>query len=94
MHHPSATVVASSRQFLRTGFLFFLLKLMAHSPDAYRRLGRLVANAKGRPSRDVANEYGEAFMHALDVPATRGRHVCFAICLSIELSGPEGSGAD
>jgi len=51
------------------------LQLMVHSPDAYRRLGRLVANAKGRPSRDLAKEYGEAFMGALAVPASRGRHV-------------------
>jgi uncharacterized protein YbgA (DUF1722 family) len=51
------------------------LALLAHSPDAYRKLGKVVAAAKGRPIRQVADEYGAGFMAALKKPATRGRHV-------------------
>lgn len=51
------------------------LTLLAHSPDGYRRLGPLVAGAKGRPMADVAEAYGALFMRALAAPATRGRHV-------------------
>jgi uncharacterized protein YbgA (DUF1722 family)/uncharacterized protein YbbK (DUF523 family) len=51
------------------------LLLLAHAPAAYARLGRLVASANGRVSRALLDEYGTAFMHALAVPATRGRHV-------------------
>jgi len=51
------------------------LALLAHSPDGYRRLGKVVAAAKGRPLRQVADEYGAGFMAALAKPATRGRHV-------------------
>jgi uncharacterized protein YbgA (DUF1722 family)/uncharacterized protein YbbK (DUF523 family) len=50
------------------------LTLMAHSPDAYRRLGRLVAAATGRPRGDVRKEYERTFMDALGIVATRGRH--------------------
>jgi len=51
------------------------LALLAHSPDAYRKLGKIVAAAKGRPIREVGDEYGALFMAALTRPATRGRHV-------------------
>ena len=51
------------------------LTLLAHSPDGYRRLGRLVAGAKGRPLAELADEYGARFMAALARPATRGRHL-------------------
>ena len=51
------------------------LALLSHSPDAYRRLGRIVAAAKGRPLRAVTDEYGALFMAALAKVATRGRHV-------------------
>ena len=51
------------------------LLLLAHVPSAYARLGRLVASAKGRVSRALLDEYATAFMDALAVPATRGRHV-------------------
>lgn len=51
------------------------LSLLAHSPDGYRKLGKVVAAAKGRPIAQVAAEYGEGFMAALARPATRGRHV-------------------
>jgi len=50
------------------------LTLMAHSPSAYRRLGRLVAEAQGRPRRDVMQEYESGFMRALTQIATPGRH--------------------
>jgi uncharacterized protein YbgA (DUF1722 family) len=51
------------------------LALLAHSPDAYRRLGRVVASlGKGSVARQV-DAYGAGFLAALKVPATRGRHV-------------------
>jgi uncharacterized protein YbgA (DUF1722 family)/uncharacterized protein YbbK (DUF523 family) len=50
------------------------LALLAHSPDAYRKLGRIVAGlGKGRIDGAV-EDYGAAFMAALKVPARRGRH--------------------
>jgi uncharacterized protein YbgA (DUF1722 family)/uncharacterized protein YbbK (DUF523 family) len=50
------------------------LVLMAHSPEAYRRLGRLVADARSIPRPRLVREYGDAFMTALSIVATRGRH--------------------
>jgi uncharacterized protein YbgA (DUF1722 family)/uncharacterized protein YbbK (DUF523 family) len=55
------------------------LALLAHSPDGYRRLGRLAAGAggagKGRAATAAAVEaYGRGLMAALAVPARRGRH--------------------
>jgi uncharacterized protein YbgA (DUF1722 family)/uncharacterized protein YbbK (DUF523 family) len=51
------------------------LILLAHSPGAYEKLGRIVAEA-GRTSRQKLQEsYEREFMAALVVPATRGRHV-------------------
>ncbi len=50
------------------------LLLLAHEPKAYQRLGRLVAGAKGMPRAEVAHAYGAAYMAALRVPATRGKH--------------------
>jgi uncharacterized protein YbgA (DUF1722 family)/uncharacterized protein YbbK (DUF523 family) len=50
------------------------LTLMAHSPKAYRELGRFVADAK-RMSRDnVPERYESAFMEALKKVATTARH--------------------
>ena len=51
------------------------LLLLAHEPKAYQALGRLVARAKQVPRAELAGSYGEAFMRALRVPATRGK-VC------------------
>jgi len=51
------------------------LALLAHHPDAYRKLGRVVGSAKGRPVAALAEAYGVLFMAALARPATRGRHV-------------------
>ncbi len=51
------------------------LSLLAHSPDGYRKLGKVVAEAKGRPLAAVAEDYGARFMASLAIPATRGRHV-------------------
>jgi len=50
------------------------LLLLAHDPAAYQRLGRLVARMKGRRAADAVTAYGAAFMDALAVRATRGRH--------------------
>jgi uncharacterized protein YbgA (DUF1722 family)/uncharacterized protein YbbK (DUF523 family) len=51
------------------------LLLLAHSPDAYQRLGRLVAGASRADRAALRQEYEAGFMDALAVLATRGRHV-------------------
>ena len=48
------------------------LLLMAHAPEGYRRLGRLVA-APGRRS-DLERDYAEEFMRTMTTVATRRRH--------------------
>jgi uncharacterized protein YbgA (DUF1722 family) len=50
------------------------LEVMAHSPKAYREMGRLVAAVKQVPRADFARRYGEAFMTALRQRATPGRN--------------------
>jgi uncharacterized protein YbgA (DUF1722 family) len=50
------------------------LTLMAHSPVAYRDLGRLVANATAGSRNTVQDAYESAFMRALAVLATPKRH--------------------
>jgi uncharacterized protein YbgA (DUF1722 family)/uncharacterized protein YbbK (DUF523 family) len=50
------------------------LLLLAHAPDAYRQLGRLVAGARRLPRRDVELRYVEEFMQALTQLATPRRH--------------------
>ncbi|MEN8158832.1 MAG: DUF523 and DUF1722 domain-containing protein [Myxococcota bacterium] len=51
------------------------LQLMAHSPEATRRLGRLVANAKRMERKGLRARYARELMEALAVHATRRRHV-------------------
>jgi uncharacterized protein YbgA (DUF1722 family)/uncharacterized protein YbbK (DUF523 family) len=48
--------------------------ILAHDPHAYRRLGRLVANAKHAARAQAAAAYQEAFMGALKKLATPQRH--------------------
>jgi uncharacterized protein YbbK (DUF523 family)/uncharacterized protein YbgA (DUF1722 family) len=50
------------------------LILMAHSPEAYRSLGRLVAGAHVLPRGELHRTYTAELMTALAVLATRGRH--------------------
>jgi uncharacterized protein YbgA (DUF1722 family)/uncharacterized protein YbbK (DUF523 family) len=50
------------------------LILMAHSPAAYQRLGRVVARAQAPASSACQRSYSEAFMAAMAVIATPGRH--------------------
>jgi uncharacterized protein YbgA (DUF1722 family)/uncharacterized protein YbbK (DUF523 family) len=50
------------------------LLLMAHSPEAYARLGRLVARAKGLERTELARTYMRETMAALSRPATVRRH--------------------
>jgi uncharacterized protein YbgA (DUF1722 family) len=50
------------------------LTLMAHSPVAYRQLGRLVAQGRSMPRQDLERRYSEIFMGALSIVATRRRH--------------------
>ena len=49
--------------------------LLAHSPDAYRRLGRLVATGKSLTRSVLEERYSTLFMSTLQVLATRKRHV-------------------
>jgi uncharacterized protein YbgA (DUF1722 family)/uncharacterized protein YbbK (DUF523 family) len=48
--------------------------LMAHSPQAYANLGRLVAAAKKTPRAALRERYEAEFMQALSVIATPRRH--------------------
>jgi uncharacterized protein YbgA (DUF1722 family)/uncharacterized protein YbbK (DUF523 family) len=50
------------------------LQLMAHSPQAYAELGRLVAAAKGVPRDELARTYTSGFMRGLKVIATARRN--------------------
>lgn len=50
------------------------LQLMAHSTDAYRALGRLVATMKGRERAAFREQYERGFMDALVPLATPGRN--------------------
>jgi uncharacterized protein YbgA (DUF1722 family)/uncharacterized protein YbbK (DUF523 family) len=50
------------------------LLLMAHDPEAYRRLGRMVARTRERPLGALVADYGAGFMDALRTLATPGRH--------------------
>ena len=50
------------------------LILMAHSPEAHRQLGRLVAQARRVGRADLERRYAEMFMSALTVIATARRH--------------------
>lgn len=50
------------------------LTLMAHSPEAYRSLGRLVAGAKAIAKPLLREQYEGQFMEAMKKRATAGRH--------------------
>jgi uncharacterized protein YbgA (DUF1722 family)/uncharacterized protein YbbK (DUF523 family) len=50
------------------------LLLLAHVPEAYRQLGRLVAGAREVPRRELQERYLDGFMRALAQPATARRH--------------------
>lgn len=50
------------------------LAVMAHSPAAYRELGRLASQAGAAPLGDLAEAYGVRWMAALQTKATRGKH--------------------
>ena len=50
------------------------LLLMAHAPDGYRRLGRLVAGARGMPRRELERSYVAGLMQTLAQLATARRH--------------------
>lgn len=50
------------------------LTLMAHRPESYRRLGRLVASVTGMPRAEFQDRYSSEFMTALGVMATPRRH--------------------
>jgi uncharacterized protein YbgA (DUF1722 family)/uncharacterized protein YbbK (DUF523 family) len=49
--------------------------LLAHSPSAYARLGRLVAVIRAEPLAAGLDRYADGFMRALQAPATPKKHV-------------------
>jgi uncharacterized protein YbgA (DUF1722 family)/uncharacterized protein YbbK (DUF523 family) len=49
--------------------------LLAHSPQQYEVLGRLVGQAEQHRPKEFAHRYGELFMKALAVKATVRKHV-------------------
>lgn len=51
------------------------LLLFAHDEERYREMGRLVAGAKGMLREELEREYGELFMRAMALPATKRRNV-------------------
>jgi uncharacterized protein YbgA (DUF1722 family) len=51
------------------------MQILAHAPAAYRRLGRLVAEAGTRPREPLARDYTGGFRAALVARTTVGRHV-------------------
>ena len=51
------------------------LTLMAHAPEGYRRLGRLVAEAASLSHHDIERRYTADFMTTLAAIATPRRHV-------------------
>jgi len=50
------------------------LLVLAHAPERYRRLGRLVAGARGVARRNLEQRYVSGFMDALAELATTRRH--------------------
>ncbi|GAA4598194.1 DUF523 and DUF1722 domain-containing protein [Planotetraspora phitsanulokensis] len=50
------------------------MQLLAHAPEIYRGLGRLVAEVGSRPRDVLAAEYGHAFRTALAARASVGRN--------------------
>jgi uncharacterized protein YbgA (DUF1722 family)/uncharacterized protein YbbK (DUF523 family) len=51
------------------------LTLLAHRPEGYRTLGRMVAGAATMPRADLTTTYQREYMAILAVPPTTGRHV-------------------
>ncbi len=51
------------------------LTMMAHSPEHYRKMGRLVAQAGTLPWSELVDRYGTLLMEGLKVMTTKGRHV-------------------
>ena len=49
------------------------LLLLAHDPEGYRQLGRIVARAKETPREELPARYGEIFMRSMAKPATLGK---------------------
>jgi uncharacterized protein YbgA (DUF1722 family) len=50
------------------------LTMLAHSPQHYQEMGRLVAESGTMPWQELVDGYGQLLMDGLRVMATRGRH--------------------
>lgn len=51
------------------------LLLMAHSPEYYRRMGRLVANVRKMPPESLFDAYEDLLTSALQYKATTAKHI-------------------
>ena len=68
-------------------------QILAHSRPHYQQLGQVVADARRKTPRDLAERYGPLFMEALKVKATARKHVNvlqhLAACCNASLSAVE-----
>ncbi len=66
------------RPFSRSALIAFHTRhkflLLAHSPERYRELGRLVARIKQQPPKTFLTAYRDAFLEALSIKATPRKH--------------------
>jgi uncharacterized protein YbgA (DUF1722 family)/uncharacterized protein YbbK (DUF523 family) len=51
------------------------LLLLSHSPSHYRRMGKLVAEGKGRPASGLYREYEELFLTALQLKTSVAKNI-------------------
>jgi uncharacterized protein YbbK (DUF523 family)/uncharacterized protein YbgA (DUF1722 family) len=69
-----ALAAGMTRERLRAFHRTHALLLLAHDPEACRRLEALAAGTSRRPLGALVGAYGRGFMGALRTRATRGRH--------------------
>ena len=53
----------------------YKFSILCHHEPSYRQMGRLVAEGKKSPIKEVTDEYKKLFMTALKREATRGQHI-------------------
>ncbi len=49
--------------------------ILAHSPELYKTMGKLTADAKGRPVKDLFNAYEILLLKALDLRTTTSKNI-------------------
>ncbi|WP_299379109.1 DUF523 and DUF1722 domain-containing protein, partial [uncultured Kiloniella sp.] len=74
-HHFRTEVLANPKiSNLITFHSRYKYVLMAHSPNAYKKLGRLVGSVKKQSTELLLEEYFKLFMAALSKPASKKNH--------------------